>query len=187
MTKPTFSIVGGTAATGTTSYRVPAGGFSVSVPSTWAGVDRNTAGRAMKTKPALVAYLGPKLKSLASGGSSLRFVAYDPSGSTVSTALVVQASADRNAYTRSAWLLSVTAQARTLGSSVKCAQVSLPAGPSLRCTYSGKAQGRTESAVVYFLQHRGGTYSLTFTSTPGAAHAKAPVFARAARSFRFTS
>ena len=99
----------------------------------------------------------------------------------------MQASADRNAYTRSAWLQSVTAQARKLGSSVKCAQVSLPAGPSMRCTYTGKAQGHAEAAVVYFLQHRGGTYSLTFTSSPGAAHAKAPVFAKAARSFRFTS
>ncbi len=186
VSKPTFTIVGGSAI-GTTSYRVPAGGFSVSVPSTWAGVDRRGAGTALKTKPALVAYLGPKLKSLASGSSSLRFVAYDPSGSTVSTALVVQATAAQNAYTTSAWLASVARQARTLGSSVSCARVSLPAGPSLRCTYTGKAQGRTESAVVYFLQHRGGTYSLTFTSTPGAAHAKAPVFAGAARSFRFTS
>ncbi len=99
----------------------------------------------------------------------------------------MQTSADRNAYTRSAWLQSVTAQAKKLGSSVSCAQVSLPAGPSVRCTYAGKAQGHSESAVVYFLQHRGGTYSLTFTSSPGAAHAKAPVFAKAARSFRFTS
>jgi hypothetical protein len=187
VSKPTFAIIGGTATTGTTSYRVPAGGFSVSVPSTWAGVDRKAAGVALKTKPALAAYLGPKLKSLASGGSSLRFVAYDPSGSTVSTALVVQATADHGVSTHSAWLRSVTAQARSLGSSVKCGQVSLPAGPAVRCTYTGKAQGRTETAVVYFLQHRGGTYSLTFTSSPGAAHAKAPVFAKAARSFRFTS
>ena len=187
VSKPTFTIVGGTATIGTTSYRVPAGGFSVSVPSTWAGVDRHSAGTALKTKPTLAAYLGPKLKSLASGGSSLRFVAYDPSGSTVSTALVVQASAVQGAYTTSAWLAGVTRQARSLGSSVSCARVSLPAGPSLRCTYTGKAQGRTESAVVYFLQHRGATYSLTFTSAPGAAHAKAPVFARVARSFRFTS
>ena len=57
----------------------------------------------------------------------------------------------------------------------------------MRCTYTGKAHGHAEAAVVYFLQHRGGTYSLTFTSSPGAAHAKAPVFAKAARSFRFTS
>ncbi|HVN61517.1 MAG TPA: hypothetical protein VMT59_09630 [Gaiellaceae bacterium] len=186
VSKPTFTIVGGTATIGTTSYRVSAGGFSVSVPSTWAGVDRHSAGAALKTKPALVAYLGPKLKSLASGGSSLRFVAYDPSGSSVSTALVVQATSDPS-YTHSAWVQKMTRQAGTLGSSVRCAQVSLPAGPSLRCTYTGKAQGRTESAVVYFLQHRGATYSLTFTSSPGAAHAKAPVFSRAARSFRFTS
>jgi len=186
VSKPTFAIVGGTSL-GTTSYRVPSGGFSISVPSTWAGVDRKAAGVALRTKPALVAYLGPKLKGLASGSSSLRFVAYDATGSTVSTALVVQAYADPTAYTRSAWLRSVTAQARKLGGSVKCAQVSLPAGPSVRCTYAGKAAGHAESAVVYFLQHRGGTYSLTFTSAPGAAHAKAPVFARAARSFRFTS
>ncbi|MGZ4395025.1 MAG: hypothetical protein ACXVZ2_06665 [Gaiellaceae bacterium] len=187
VSKPTFTIVGGTATIGTTSYRVSAGGFSVSVPSTWAGIDRRSAGAALKTKPALVAYLGPKLKSLASGGSSLRFVAYDPAGSAVSTALVVQAASEPSSYTHSAWLQNVTRQARSLGSSVQCAQVSLPAGPSLRCTYAGKTQGRTESAVVYFLQHRGATYSLTFTSSPGAAHAKAPVFARAARSFRFTS
>jgi hypothetical protein len=186
VTKPTFAIVGGTATIGTTAYRVPAGGFSVRVPSSWAGVDRTTARRALKTRPALVAYLGPKLKSLASGGSSLRFVAYDPTGSTVSTALVVQASVDRSS-THSTWLKSVTAQARALGSSVRCAQVSLAAGPSVRCTYTGKAQGRTEAAVVYFLQHRGGTYSLTFTTTPGNAAAKAPIFTSAARSFRFTS
>jgi hypothetical protein len=187
VSRPTFSIVGGTATEGTTSYRVPAGGFSISVPSTWAGVDRTTAGRALKSKPALVAYLGPKLKSLASGGSSLRFVAYDPTGSTVSTALVVQASADRSANTHNAWVQNVIAQARSLGSSVQCAQVALPSGPSVRCKYTGRAQGRTEAAVVYFIQHRGGTYSLTFTSAPGAAAAKAPVFARAARSLRFTS
>lgn len=187
VSKPTFAIVGGTATIGTTAYRVSAGGFSVSVPSSWSGVDRSSAAVALRTKPSLVAYVGPKLKTLAAAGSSLKFVAYDPSGSSVSTALVVQASADRNAYSRSAWLQSVTARARSLGSSVSCAQVSLPAGPSVRCTYTGKAQGRTETAVVYYLAHRGGTYSLTFTSSPGAAHAKAPVFARAARSFRFTS
>ena len=187
VTKPTFAIVGGTAATGTTTHRVPAGGFSISVPSSWAGVDRTTAGVALKSKPALVAYLGPKLKSLASGGSSLRFVAYDATGSTVSTALVVQASADRGTYTHDAWVRNVIAQARALGRSVQCTQVSLPAGPSVRCTYTGKARGRTEAAVVYFLQHRGGTYSLTFTSSPGAAAAKAHVFAAAARSLRFTS
>ena len=50
VSKPTFSIVGGTATIGTTSYRVPAGGFSVSVPSTWAGVDRKAAGVALKTQ-----------------------------------------------------------------------------------------------------------------------------------------
>lgn len=188
--KPTFSIVGGTATIGTTAYRVPAGGFTVRVPSSWAGVDRATAGRALKTKPALVAYLGPKLKSLATGGSSLRFVAYDPTGSTVSTALVVQASTSRGAYTRSEWVKNVTAQANALPNrvgSVQCAQVSLPAGLGVRCKYTGKAQGRTETAIVYFLQHRGGTYSLTFTSAPGAAAAKAPIFTSAARSFRFTS
>ena len=158
--KPTFAIVGGTATIGTTSYRVPAGGFSVSVPSHLGGVDRKAAGVALKTKPALVAYLGPKLKSLASGGSSLRFVAYDPNGSTVSTALVVQASADRNAYTRTAWVQSVTAQARKLGSSVSAprsrsrqARASGARTPARRrgtrrapsCTSSSIAAGRTRS------------------------------------------
>ena len=189
-TKPTFSIVRETASAGTKAFRIPSGGFSVSVPSSWDGVSRSTAGVALKSKPSLAARLGPKLKALASGTSALRFVAYDPGGAPISTTLSVQASADQGTYAHSAWVKKVIAEAKGLPKRVgpvQCAEVSLPAGAGVRCALTARAQGRRiEPAVLYFLQHRNATYSLTFTSSPEARAANARLFAASARSFRFT-
>jgi hypothetical protein len=189
-TEPIFTIVRDAASAGTKAFRVPAGGFSISVPSTWDGVSRSTAGAALKSKPRLVARLGPKLKDLASGTSALRFVAYDPSGASISTTLSVQASADQGSYAHSAWVKKVIAEANGLKNRVgpvRCAGISLPAGAGVRCALTARAQGGgAESAVLYVLQHRNATYSLTFTSSPGAGAAKARLFAASARSFRFT-
>jgi len=189
-TKPTFSIVRDATSAGTKAFRVPAGGFSISVPSSWDGVSRSTAGVALKTKPRLAARLGTKLNNLASGTSALRFVAYDSGGASISTTLSVQASADRGAYAQSAWVKRATAEANGLKNRVgpvACAQVSLPAGAGVRCALTVRAQGRgNEAAVLYFLRHRNATYSLTFTSSPAARAANAGLFAAAARSFRFT-
>ena len=189
-TKPTFSIVRDATSVGTKSFRVPAGGFSISVPSSWDGVSRSTAGAALKNEPRLAARLGAKLKSLASGASALRFVGYDSRGASISTTLSVQASADRGAYAHSAWVKRAIAEAKKLENRVgpvACAQVSLPAGAGVRCALAVRAQGGgNEAAVLYFLRHRNATYSLTFTSSPAARAANARLFAAAARSFRFT-
>ncbi len=189
-TKPTFSIVRDATSAGTKAFRVPAGGFSISVPSSWEGVSRSTAGVALKSKPRLAARLGAKLKDLASGTSALRFVASDSSGASISTTLSVQASADRGAYAHSAWVKRAIGEANGLKNRVgpvACAQVSLPAGAGVRCALTVRAQGGSnEAAVLYFLRHRNATYSLTFTSSPAARAASAGLFAAAARSFRFT-
>ena len=82
----------------------------------------------------------------------------------------MQASADRGAYARSAWIKKAVAEANKLDNRVgpvACAQVSLPAGAGVRCALTVKAQGGgNEAAVLYFLQHRNATYSLTFTAPP---------------------
>jgi len=189
-TKPTFSIVRDAAAAGTKAFRVPAGGFSVSVPSSWDGVTRSTASVALKSTPGLAARLGAKLKDLASGTSALRFIAYDSAGASISATLSVQASADRGAYAHSAWVKRAIGEANRLANRVvpvACAQVSLPAGAGVRCALTMRAQGgRNEAATVYFLRHRNATYSLTFTSSRAARATNARLFAAAAKSFRFT-
>lgn len=189
-TRPTFSIVRDAASVGTKAIRVPAGGFSISVPSSWDGVSRSTASATLTREPTLAAPLRARLKELASGTSALRFVAYGSGGPSASSTLSVRATADRGAYAHGAWVKKAVAKANGLESRVgpaACAQVSLPAGAGVRCSLTLKAQsGGNAAAVLYFLRHRSATYSLTFTSSLAARAPNARLFAAAARSFRFT-
>jgi hypothetical protein len=171
--KPTFKVVDGgdDDDAGTKVLSVRSGGFAVRVPSSWSSGSRTSQARAPRLAPV--------------GSGTLRLAA----GDGKSSALFVQTASYRGAASHSAWTRStVAAIKKTRGrtGSVTCASVSLPAATGVRCSLSVKTAGSTQAAVVYALDHRGATYTLTFATVPRASAAKNAVFAAAARSFRFT-
>ncbi len=175
-TKPMFKVVGrGGAARKTKEVRVPTGGFSVRVPTSWKSGSRRTAGAS-----------GSSLSPLGARGATLRLSIRDGRG----TALFVQTKADGSAYSHAAWARkTASAMKRVRGrtGAVRCANVSLPAGAAVRCSLSTKVSGGTQSVVAYLLRHRSATYTLTFASARVIAAGQARVFDASARSFRFTS
>ena len=116
-------------------------------------------------------------KPLGRAGSTLRVTAREAGGA----ALFVQTSPDRTAGSHSEWARTARASAARVGAS-RCAEVSLAAGAAVRCTGTKGSQ----ASVVYLLQHRGVTYTLTFAGKPSHRSADAARFAAAARSLRFT-
>jgi hypothetical protein len=162
VTRPTFTIVHdagekpGTIRTLTSR----SAGLSIRLPSSFHQGSRSTAS------------VGG-FRPLGRPGSSLRVTAREGSNA----ALFIQTIPDRGA----AWATKSRTSARHLGAS-SCSQVSLAAGAAVRCTGTKGAQ----MSVVYMLQHRGVTYTLTFAGKPSRRAADAARFAAAARSLRFT-
>ena len=165
VTQPTFAVVSNEPAGTTRTLSSRSAGLSIKLPSSFRQGSRSTAS------------VGRGYRPLGRAGSSLRFTAREGS----SSALFVQTSPDRGAGSHAAWSAKARASASRLGAS-KCSQVSLPAGAAVRCTGSNAAQ----ASVVYMLQHRGVTYTLTFAGKPSRRGADTARFAAAARSLRFT-
>jgi hypothetical protein len=169
VTRPTFIVVGESAADKSTSnlrtLSSRGAGFSLKLPKTFNQSVRTTASAASR------------FRALGRPGSKLRLVARDPAGAAV----FVQTSLDRESVSLAAWVRSSFTAARRAGAP-SCARVSLPAAAGIRCTGANGSQ----ASIVYLLQHRNTTYTLTFAGRPDRRAADAKRFAAAARSFRFT-
>ncbi len=167
--RPTFTVIGeGAADKSTSNVRTlssRSAGFSLKLPKTFRQSTRTTT----STKS--------RFRALGRPGSTLRLVARDPAGAAV----FVQTAPDRDAATPAAWFRSATAAARRAGAP-NCGRTSLSAGAGVRCTGANGSQ----ASVVYLLQYRNTTYTLTFAGRPDRRAADAKRFAAAARSFRFT-
>ncbi len=175
-TRPSFAIVPGSDTSKTKELRVLKAGFSVRVPAAWSGASRT----AKATRSA------PKLAPLGAAGSVLRLSTRNGG----SAALFVQTAADNASYSHRTWVaktIAATKASRSATGPVRCATISLPAGAAVRCTLSARVAGGTQAAVVYLVQHRNATYTLTFASTTAAAKASRRDFTASAQSFRFTS
>jgi hypothetical protein len=164
VTRPTFTVVRDAPAT-TRTLTSRSAGVSLKVPKSFRSGGRTTAG------------VGGGFRPLGRPGSTLRLTARESRGA----ALFVQTVPDRVATSFNAWAAKARASAARLGAK-RCATVSLPAGAAVRCTGATGAQ----ASVVYLLQHRGTTYTLTFAGKPSRRGADAARFAAAARSLRFT-
>lgn len=168
--RPEFRLVEDEVPAGGKELRVPSGGFSLRLPKAWS---RSTASAAAS-----------KLAPLGEG--ELKFATL----AGADTAVFVQSTADESFTTASRWARATVARYKTMrGRTGKttCSNISLPAGAAVRCTLSVRIDDATQATVVYALQHRSATYTLTFASTPRTFGAKRQVFAGVARSFRFTS
>ena len=171
--RPTFEVVSGGSSerpeAATKVVRVPAAGFSLSLPRTF---------RSQRTLAA-----AGSLRPLGAAGSVLRLVARDARGGS---AVFVETKPAPGSYSHRAWARAAAASAqRTPGrvGAVRCANVSLPAGAAVRCTLNVRADGATRAATLVLLRHRGATYTVTLVGRSG----DAPRLASVARSFRFTA
>ena len=167
VTRPTFVIVGESAAEKTSKTRTltsRSAGLSITLPSSFKQGTRSTAAAG-------------GFRPLGRAGSSLRLTAREARGAT----FFVQTSPDLGTGSHSQWVSSARANAARAGLS-RCSDVSLAAGAGVRCTGTKGSQ----ASVVYLLQHRGVTYTLTFAGKPSRRGADAARFAAAARSLRFT-
>lgn len=168
VTRPTFAVVSGedasekTVKSRTLSSR--SAGLSIELPRSFRQNTRTTSS------------VGG-FKPLGRAGSSLRLTAREAGGA----AFFVQTAPDRTASSFSEWARNARASAARAGAS-SCSQVSLRAGAAVRCV---GARG-SQASVVYLVQHRNVTYTLTFAGKPGRRGADAARFAAAARSLRFT-
>ena len=166
VTRPTFTVVRDPAEkSGTTrTLSSRSAGLSIKLPSSFRQATRSTA--------SVGGY-----RPLGRAGSSLRFTAREGSGA----ALFIQTAPDRGTSSQAAWARKARTNASRLGAS-KCSQISLPAGAAVRCT----GTKGTQASIVYMVQHRSVTYTLTFAGKPSRRGADAARFAAAARSLRFT-
>jgi hypothetical protein len=164
VTRPTFAVVRDTQTT-TRTLTSRSAGVTLKVPKSFHQGARTTAG------------VGAGFRPLGRPGSTLRLTAREGRGA----ALFLQTVPDRVATSFTAWAAKARAGAARLGAK-GCATVSLPAGAAVRCTGATGSQ----ASVVYLLQHRGATYTLTFAGSPSRRGADAARFAGAARSLRFT-
>lgn len=169
VTRPRFVVVGGTAADESPKTRTlssVAAGISIKLP------------RAFRTKARTTAAASAGgFRPLGPAGSSLRLAAHEPGRAS----FFVQTSPERRPLSQDAWVRKAMAAAKLAGTR-SCARVSLPAGAGVRC--AGAMRG--QAAVVYALQHRSTTYTLTFAGRGDSRSADAARFAAAARSFRFS-
>lgn len=166
-TRPTFAVVGsaGTSDSETRTLSAASAGFSLEVPASFRKTGRTTASAAGAFRP------------LGTSGSKLRLAAHEGTRA----ALFVQTSPDRTILSQDAWARRAVADAKRVGAA-SCARVSLAAGAAVRCTGTSRGQ----ATVLYLLQHRSTTYTLTFAGRASRRSADAARFAAAARSFRFT-
>jgi hypothetical protein len=168
-TRPTFVVVGESAAdkstSGTRTLSASSAGISIKVPSSFRTTGRATASASAGFRP------------LGARGSKLRLSAQEAGRA----ALFVQTLPDRTVLSHDAWVRKATSAAKASGAG-GCAQISLPAGAGVRCTRTAGGQ----ASVLYLLQHRNTTYSLTFAGRADRRGADAVRFAAAARSLRFT-
>jgi hypothetical protein len=174
-TRPTFAVVAGeTAADKTTSktrtLTAASAGFSIKLPRSFREGARTTS-----------AASGGQFRPLGSTSSKLRLSAHEAAGA----ALFVQTSPSRGQLSQAAWTQSATAAAKRAGATA-CSGVSLSAGAGVRCTGIVRSGGAKQTAVVYLLQHRNATYTLTFAGRLDRRAADTARFGAAARSFRFT-
>ena len=193
--KPQFKVVGKVAVPKKNgqSYRTwVQSGFAVSIPASWPGVDRSTASGALKSNPRARVYLASALKELASGRTGLTFLAYDPNETDISTIISVSAITSASDHTHAQWVQAakqvITAR-KDLAVAPRCADVKVPAGPALRCSYAYRI-GKTkflESETSYWFDRKAKTYVLQLQNLRGQDKAKAPLFANVLSSFRLTS
>ena len=167
VTRPVFAVVGEdpsekTGETRTLTSR--SAGLSIKLPSSFRQASRTTS--------AAGGY-----RPLGRPGSSLRLSAREARGAT----LFVQTAPDRSTSSHAEWVRKARTSAARAGAS-RCSQVSLAAGAAVRCSGTKGSQ----ASVVYLLQHRGVTYTLTFAGKPSRRGADAARFSAAARSLRFT-
>lgn len=171
--KPEFKIVEAAPSEGE-QIRVPAGGFSIRLPKSWSNGWRDAQDR---SKSLSFLPLGPgALKLAALGGPQ--------------TALFVQSAPDEGVLSGSQWARQKMSELKAMPGrtgAASCSRVSLPAGASIRCALRVTVKGGTQASVVYALQHRDATYTLTFGSTPATVGSKRATFTTVARSLRFTS
>jgi hypothetical protein len=172
-TQPTFVVVGAKTDSKTKEVRVPTAGFSVRLPAGWSSSTRSETARS-------AAALAP----LGTAGSRLRLAARAGSAA----GLFVETAPDRGAYANTAWVAKTIAAvktARNVTGPVRCKAASIPAGAGVRCTLALRVGSGSETALVYLIQHRNATYTLTFASRAG--RSPQAVFAATAGSFRFTA
>jgi hypothetical protein len=173
-TRPTFAVVGESAEKSTSKTRTltaASAGFSIKLPRSFRQGARTTS----------AASGGQFGRPLGSSSSKLRLSAHEAAGA----ALFVQTSPSRGQLSQAAWTQNATAAAKRAGATA-CAGVSLPAGAGVRCTGIVRSGGAKQTAVVYLLQHRNATYTLTFAGRLDRRAADTARFGAAARSFRFT-
>jgi hypothetical protein len=168
---PTFKVVSDGDTPQTKEIRLASAGFAIRVPKSWSGGSRSTQSSSG----------GARFTPLGSG--SLRLTAREGK----QAALFVQSAPNRSVTSHAAWSRRTIAALKNVRGRMgapACTNVSLPGGAAVRCALSLRVAGGTQTSVVYALQHRNTTYTLTFA---GAGRGKSAVFASAARSFRFTS
>jgi hypothetical protein len=180
----------GASADGWTTHRSASGGFAVSTPSTWIDMTRLTPQVLAKAKtvPALQQYI-----TLLRTSKVVKLLVADAGATSLanryaSNLNVVQAPTVGDLrFQRDATVAGLQSTGVVKGA-VHSRYVTLPAGKAVALDYLARFNTTTPTvALQQFLFVRGGNVTvLTYTTLPKLRGTYAAVFARSARSFRFS-
>jgi hypothetical protein len=177
---------------GLDAYDVPAGGFSLSVPTSWKAatidevLDEEGLERVRQEDPELARLIEP----LAQPGSPVKFVALDPNvREEFATNVNVYVEDVPEGVTRQEYFgASVDNLSEALGAeSIEPETVQLPAGEARRVAYQQEAAGRQIAQVSYIVFEEGTGYVITYSTLPQFAEEYADTFESSAQTFRLLS
>jgi hypothetical protein len=177
---------------GLAAYDVPAGGFSLSVPTSWKAatidevLDEEGLERVRQEDPELARVIEP----LAKPGSPVKFVAIDPDvREEFATNVNVYVEDVPEGVTRQEYLgASVDNLSEALGAeSLEQETVQLPAGEARRVTFEGEVAGRKIAQLAYIVFEEGTGYVITYSTLPQFAEEYADTFESSAQTFRLLS
>jgi hypothetical protein len=169
---------------GLAAYDVPAGGFSLSVPTSWKAatidevLDEEGLERVRQEDPELARLIEP----LAQPGSPVKFVALDPNvREEFATNVNVFVEDLPAGVTRQEYLDGAST------GSLEQETVQLPAGEARRVTFEGEVAGRKIAQLAYIVFEEGTSYIITYSTLPQFAEEYADTFESSAQTFRLLS
>jgi hypothetical protein len=177
---------------GLAAYDVPAGGFSLSVPTSWKAatidevLDEEGLERVRQEDPELARLIEP----LAQPGSPVKFVALDPNvREEFATNVNVYVEDVPEGVTRQEYFdVSVDNLSEAVGAgSIEQGTVQLPAGEARRVAFEQEAAGRQIAQLAYIVFEEGTGYVITYSTLPQFAEEYADTFESSAQTFRLLS
>jgi hypothetical protein len=174
---------------GYSTHTVSSQQFSLAVPTGWktASVDKVLNDAAIDQMTANNPSLGSAIKELGKPSSFIKFLAFDPeTKNNFATNVNVGVTDVPSGVTAQQFYDANLAQIEQVFGIATPAneEVTLPAGPALRLNYEQEGPPKI-ATQQYLVLGDGKGYILTFTTLPELTSEYAPIFERAARSFKF--